>query len=94
MASADRLTAEALGRVLSRYVAAGKAIAYPDLLLETAAELECLEERLRREARSARRARKRVRAALVQIAEFGVFDMALPGPPSWHPEHSEHPESL
>lgn len=93
MASADRITAEALARVLSRYVAAGRSAEFPVLLAETADELECFEERLRREARTARRARKQVREALLQIAVCGAFDMAS-GPPAWHPEHSEHPESL
>jgi len=83
MASVEKVTALALGRVLSRYVAAGRAVEYPDLLLETAAELECLEERLRREARTARRARRQVRAALLQVAESVAFE----GVPSWHPEH-------
>lgn len=93
MASADRLTAEALSRVLARYVAAGRSVEYPDLLAETADELECFEERLRREARTARRARKQVRLALLQSAELGAFDM-VQGVPAWHPEHSEHPENL
>ena len=80
MASVDRITAEALSRVLARHVAAGTSAEFPVLLAETASELECLGERLKREARTARRARKQIRAALLQIAEFGAFDMA-PGPP-------------
>ncbi len=89
MASAERITAAALGRVLARHVAAGRSVDFPDLLAETADELECLEGRLRREARSARRARRQVRAALVQIAVCGAFDMP-PGPPAWHPEHEQN----
>lgn len=89
MASPEKLTAACLGRVLARHVAAGTSAEFPVLLLETADELECLEERLRREARTARRARKQVRAALLQVAESVAFDMP-PGVPDWHPEASQN----
>ena len=101
---AERITAQALGRVLARNVAAGQAVSYPELLLETDAELAAMHKRLKREARMLRRARRQVRDTQLQIAagvlsraggpgdverEFRSLDMAM-GPPPWHPEHREH----
>jgi hypothetical protein len=93
VARAEKVTALALGRVLARNVAAGRSVELPRLLLETDAELAAMAERLKRDVRMLRRARRQVREAQLQIAEVGAFDMA-PGPPAWHPEHSEHPENL
>ena len=89
MASVEKVTAKALGRVLARHVTARRPIEYPDLLVETAAELERLEERLRRDARTARRASKQVCEVLLQVAEYSAF-YAGPGVPAWHPEHDSN----
>ena len=102
---AEKITARALGRVLARNVAAGRSVEYPELLLETEAEIAAmLDKRRKRQARMLRRAEKaerQIRQAQIQIAaqaigspgdidrEFRSLDMAL-GPPSWHPENPEH----
>ena len=101
---ADKITARALGRVLARNVAAGRSVEFPELLLETAAELAVMHKRLERDARMLRRAREQIIEAQLQIVaealsrtgspgdidqEFRSLDMTL-GPPSWHPENPGH----
>jgi hypothetical protein len=101
---AEKLVARALGLVLARNVATGRSAEFPDLLLETAAELVAMQKRLKRNARMLRRAQKQIREAQLQIAaealsrtgspgdierELRSLDMAL-GPPSWHPENRQN----
>jgi hypothetical protein len=64
---AEKLTARALGRVLARHVAAGRSVEYPELLLETAAELDAMLGQLKRDARVLRQARRQIREAQLQI---------------------------
>lgn len=95
--TSKKLVAEALYRVVSRNMAAGRSLPYDRLLAETAAEVDVLlDKRGERDARLLRRARKQIledQARLAGAAESRAaveFDMAPPGPPAWHPEHSEN----
>ncbi len=77
---------------------------YEQLLAETAAEVDVLlGKRRERDARLLRQARQEIRKAEARLAGAAesraaarqVDDLeAVLGPPSWHPEHSDHPESL
>ena len=101
--TSKKVVAEALYRVVTRSMAAGRSLAYEQMLTETAAEVDVLlAERRERDARVLRQARKRVREAQVRLGqvaesraasavepEFRSLDMAL-GPPLWHPEHPEN----
>ena len=100
VAKAEKLVAQALGRVLARNVSAGRSAEFPELLRETDAELAAMQERLKRDARMLRRARKQVRETRLQIAATALFRAGPPGDsgqeprspymtlvPRWHPEH-------
>jgi hypothetical protein len=94
---AEKITARALGRVLARNVAAGRAVEFPELLRETAAELAAMHKQLKRDARMLGRARKQVREAQLRIAAGELSRVSVPGDverefrdldiPLWHPEH-------
>ena len=85
---------------------AGRSLAYEQLLLETAAEVDVLAARRQeRDARLLERAQKEIREAHMRLAvvaqsrapgsgdvEQEFRSLAL-GLPSWHPEHPGHPEN-
>ena len=100
---AGKIYALALYRVVARNMAAGRALAYDQLLAETAAELDVLlGQRREHDVRLLRRARKRLLEDQVRVAavaesraagdaerQLAGFDTP-PAVPSWHPEHSEN----
>ena len=95
-----KIIAEAMFRVVTRSMAAGRSMEYAQLLVETAVEVDVLAAgRRERDARVLKQAHREIRAALVGVAAVArsraVGDVddefrSLVGPPSWHPEHPEN----
>ena len=100
---ARKLVALAYYRVVTRNMAAGRSLAYDQLLAETAAEVDVLlGQRREHDVRLLRRTRKQLLEDQARLAAAGESRAAgeaerqladlntVPGPPSWHPEHSEN----
>jgi hypothetical protein len=97
VAKPEKITARALGRVLSRHVAAGRSVEFPELLVETDGELAAMDERLRERLECVRRAREQVREAQLRITVGELSRVCAPGDaerefrdldiPLWHPDH-------
>jgi hypothetical protein len=98
---ARKVVAVAMQRVVARNMAAGRSLAYEQLLAETAAEVDVLLDKRREcDVRLLRRARKQIVEDQVRLAagaesraagdverrQLAEFEMG-PGVPTWHPEH-------
>jgi hypothetical protein len=100
--TSETIVAVAQYRVVRRSMAAGRSLAYEQLLAETATEVDVLLDE--RDARLRRRARKRILEDLARLAAAAEsraaadfereFRSLLLDLPVGHPEHPENPESM